>query len=78
MTKETIDETMARLGLTSEEDRAFIERHEAMHKEMRKILAARRAQEEVDRVIDEILKDDGTTTNQEFYEALCNAVAQDN
>jgi hypothetical protein len=78
MTKETIDETMARLGLTSEEDRAFIERHEAMHKEMRKILAARRAQEEVDRVINEILENDGTTTNQEFYEALCNAVAQDN
>jgi hypothetical protein len=77
MTKETVDETMARLGLP-EEERAFIERHVAMHKEMRKILAARRAQEEVDRVINEILKDDGTTTNQEFYEALCNAMAQDN
>jgi hypothetical protein len=49
-----------------------------MHEEMRKILAARRAQEEVDRVINEILKNDGTTTNQEFYEALCNAMAQDN
>jgi hypothetical protein len=77
MTNETVDEIMARLGLP-EEKRAFIERHKAMHKEMRKILAARRAQEATDRVINEILKNDGTTTNQEFYGALCNAVAQDN
>lgn len=62
----------------TEEDRAFLAQHEAMHEEQRKIRAARRAQEEVDRVINEILKNDGTTTNQEFYEALRNAAAQDN
>ena len=62
----------------TEKERVFLVLHEAMHEEQRKILAARRAQEEVDRVINEILKNDGTTTNQEYYEALCNAVAQDN
>jgi hypothetical protein len=62
----------------TEKERAFLAQHEAMHEEQRKILAARRAQEEVDRVINEMLKNDVMTTNREFYEALCNAVAQDN
>ena len=42
MTKETIDETMARLGLTSEEDRAFIERHVTLHDVVRKLCAKQR------------------------------------
>jgi hypothetical protein len=74
MTKETIDETMARLGLTSEEDRAFLVRHEAMHEEMREILDKQSARNAATSSM--VSKRTGLT-RQEVYEALCASVAED-